>query len=65
MNKTTMRVEENRKLPIKNRLRHPRRRRGFFIGLVISSMLFSLWLFRITTGYSEGVLGARFTQGLG
>ncbi len=48
---TTMRVEENRKLPIKNRLKHPRRRRGFFIGLVISSMLCPLWRFSKQDGY--------------
>ncbi len=58
MNRTMMRVEENRKLPIKNRLRHPRRRRGFFIGLVISSILSPLCSFRKEDGYSEGVLGA-------
>lgn len=59
MNMTTMRVEENRKPPIKNRLKHPRRRRGFFIGLVISSILSQLCSFRMEDGYSEGVLGAR------
>lgn len=60
MNRTTRRVEENRKPPIKNRLKHPRRGRGFFIGLVISSMLSPLCSFRMEAGYSEGVLGARF-----
>lgn len=55
-----MSVDASKKLPIKNRLKRLRRRRGFFIGLVISSMLSPLCSFRVEDGYSEGVLGVRF-----
>lgn len=56
---SAMSVDASKKLPIMNRLKHPRRRRGFFIGLVASSILSPLWRFRMAAGYSEGVLGAR------
>ena len=55
-----MSVDASKKLPIMNRLRRLRRWRGFTFSLVFSSIQLSLCNHFRSTGYSEGVLGARF-----